>query len=565
MLKKDPGMVLLMSEKIDTDRAVRAYLLALREGVMPEHRPADCGSWANIVCELVERFEKYHGDAGAMARLFAVYERQYPQLADLLSSSSASCLVVPERDSGMPELPVEARLPPDASRGACAWLDRYEQFSKEASPEGYEQYHVFCGLWLLSTVAARRVYLPLQRKRITTNLMIALYGTSSVYAKSTTAEVALDVLSAAGLEYLLTPRRITPSKLLSDMAGYFDVAAYDKASPAGQRRMEQKLAMAGQRGMYFDEFGKFVQSMLRKNSTNAEYMSIFLELDGCPDHFDTSTISRGAETIEKPYLSLLGLMVPANLKDNARSGADFWTDGFWGRFSFVAAPPGPGSDATLDLGDLPIPSELIAPLVAWHERLGVPECEMEPIFDKKGEPSGKYESRCTALPETEARMSQLAYDAYKRYRSALKRLFQAFEHEDFNASYARLPETALRMALLMASLENNNRIELRHWARAQELAELLRQSLHEIYMQVNAPQEVESEDAKLEDAILRHLKRVGPLTLNALRTSYMKNYSTKQLESMLSQLMKYGKVESFATSHATKYKLIEEPQEDIEP
>ncbi len=591
------------------DRAVRAYLLALRTGTKPDIRP-DCGPWANIVCELVERFEKYHGDAGAMARLFAVYERQYPQLADLLtspsssptqehdrnarayllalrtgtkpdirpdcgqwttlveqfeehfekyhgnaeimqrlfadacqklpaladllSSSSASCLIVPERDSGMPALPRSAQLAPGASTNACRWLDTYEQFSKEASPEGYEQYHVFCGIWALSTVAARRVYLPLQRKRLYGNLMIALYGPSSLYAKSTTAEVAIDVIKAAGFAYLLAPRKITPQKLLSDMAGTFDPARYDEASPARQERIRQKLAFAGQRGLFFDEFGKFVQGMLRAQSADAEFERIFLEFDGCPSEFDSSTISRGAETIEQPYLALLGCITPPNIRKIARRGADLWNNGVWGRFSFVAAPPEGGKDDTLEPGELPIPSELIAPLITWHERLGVPECEFAPRSDQNGNPTGKYDLIRASLPETPATIAQPAYDAYKRYRSALKALMRSFEHDDFNASYARLPDTMLRIALLMASLENDNRIELRHVARAQELAEWLRQSMHEIYTQANSREASPSRAADLEKKIESILAKKGAMTLKALYYDHLKrHHSLKEIEDAL--------------------------------
>jgi Protein of unknown function (DUF3987) len=395
------------------------------------------------------------------------------------------------------------------------------------------------------------------RKKIYTNLMIALFAKSSTNAKSTTAQVALDVLYEAGLGYHLTPKRISPQKLTSDMAGAHIPVNYHEMTPDQQERTRRRLAMAGQRGMFLDEFGKFVKSVLRKQSTNADFVSLLLEFDACPKDFDTSTFSRGGENIEAPYLSLLGCMTPPDLRENSRSGADFWTDGFWARFSFVAAPPDADKDETLELGLLPIPEELIDQLTAWDERLGVPECYLDAIPGKDGEPSGKYTINRASLRETRAEMTDDAHAAFVRYRSALKALFKPLKHQDFNGSYIRLPETALRIAILMASLENNNLVEIRHWARAQELAELLRLSLHEMYSQVNASDMIESQGAKVEDEIIKHLTRHGALTVNTLRTSYMKQYSSKQLEEVLNAMIRGGTITKFKTSHSYKYALIQ--------
>ena len=66
----------------------------------------------------------------------------------------------------MPELSSREQIPPTYSQGACSWLNSYESFSHEASPEGFEDFHTFCGIWLLSSVAARRIYLPLRTMNV---------------------------------------------------------------------------------------------------------------------------------------------------------------------------------------------------------------------------------------------------------------------------------------------------------------------------------------------------------------------------------------------------------------
>ncbi|GCF11787.1 hypothetical protein KDI_53510 [Dictyobacter arantiisoli] len=82
-----------------------------------------------------------------------------------------------------------------------------------------------------------------------------------------------------------------------------------------------------------------------------------------------------------------------------------------------------------------------------------------------------------------------------------------FPHKDFRGSYNRLTEMALRMAILMASLENNNKITIKHWARAQELAELLRKNLHRLYDQVNGGEAKNSLELEIMKVIKEHFDR----------------------------------------------------------
>ncbi len=56
---------------------------------------------------------------------------------------------------------------------------------------------------------------------------------------------------------------------------------------------------------------------------------------------------------------------------------------------------------------------------------------------------------------------------------------------NLDGNYSRFPEKALWVAALFASLSNSLRIELSHWARAQEIAERWRAGTHELYSQLN--------------------------------------------------------------------------------
>ena len=66
------------------------------------------------------------------------------------------------------------------------------------------------------------------------------------------------------------------------------------------------------------------------------------------------------------------------------------------------------------------------------------------------------------------------------------------------------------MAVLLGSLENNRRVEMKHWHRAQRIAEDWRRNLHNLYEQLTAP--AASEAIATEDKIMQHIADKGPLT-----------------------------------------------------
>jgi hypothetical protein len=543
------------------DAEARDYINAMKQGKKPDAHPAFGEFWQEMIEELERKYAKFGGNPGAMTNIIDDMCRQHPALADLLNVKSPPARV----EVWVPELLEMARLDVRLGANACPELDMYIKFSREASSDAFDGYHAFCGMWLFSVIPGRRVYARIKRKRFYTNLMIALFGESSMFAKSFTAKVAKDILYALHLGYMLAPNRVTPQKLLSDMAGMYVPTNYAELDPEKQERQRKRLSMPQVKGVIWDELGKFVRAMLRKNSTSADFIDIFLEFDACPDEYENATISRGGEPIEKPYLALLGNITPPDLKENAKAGADFWTDGVWARFSFVVAPPATPDmindvvDEDDDEEELPIPEKLLEKLEAWHKRLGIPNCTIDEQLDKNDNPNGKFTIYRDPLPEQECTMDKEVKLAWKRYRIALRKMCLSFPHKDFHGSYNRLPETAMRMAVIMASLSNNNHIEMRHWAKAQELAEILRRYLHELYAQVNTNDTpFETPKATVEEEIIKHLERHGALTLNTLRHSYMRKWSVKEIEEGLKGLKRIGTVIEFSTSHSVKFKLAEE-------
>jgi hypothetical protein len=545
-----------------TFREQREYLYALRTGILPEDAPRPHFDALEPTVQLLEEIaSKSRGNARAIEQTMATLVERLPALAELLGTETHEAeppmVEVISDEPLVPPLPEGVALASEVSQGASPWLDAYEAYSRQVSPEGYDDFHIACGLWVLSTVAARRVYVPLS-KRVYTPLALALTARTSLFAKTTTASAAITLLQQAGLSWLLGDDETTPQKLLADMAGCLP-ANYGDLDEEQQARLRQRVAMSGQRGWYYDEFGQAVTAMMRTGGPMADFSGLLRRLDDCRQTYAYSTRSHGQEVIDKPYLALLANMTPADLRQYADKGNGFWRDGFWARFAFLTPPPHAFKNASFALDEVAVPSCLVETLRRWHRRLGVPTITITAIQDEKGKDSGHYRVERGALPEQPCRLEQEAYRAYDCYRLALRQLLAQSDNQDLDGSYARLSDRALRIAALLASLENEDRIELPQWARAQEIAEIMRRNLHELYRQVNAGQE----GTPLEDHLIDYLRslRGKSVTIRDIRRlgpSELRSQTSDVLRNELANLIRSGIVErkQLEGSRAEWYALI---------
>ncbi len=392
------------------DANARQYIEALLAGTRPE-KP-DVGRYAGPIGYLDEEFDRNPGNVENVLRAL-IKSKKYPELAALFNGSAASeqsSFQVPEIETlGCPELPETAKLPSNMSLNASPCLDQYIAYSKRFSPEAYEHFHEMCFLWALSTVAARRVKIPLGDDGYTP-LMLLMCAETSLVKKTTTAKAAMKLLNASGLGWFLGSKKTTPQKLVYDMAGVVP-----------------------------KNFGEL----------DPDFQSLLLEMDSCEPIYDNSTIQRGTEIIENPYLAVLGSMTPSNISKYAKRGSEFWTDGFWARFAFVCAPKGAGEDHPFEMGEWPVPGYLIGRMQEWHFRLGVPEAHVDPVLDEKNKDTGRFTSRRDELPQNVCTFGEGVYEAWKRYRSTLKSIIRSWNTTDLNGNYDRLPTKAIRVAALL--------------------------------------------------------------------------------------------------------------------
>lgn len=409
-------------------------------------------------------------------------------------------------------LPAYATIQGDIEN-ACPWLAQYVEYSKRESGRAWPTFHYAVGLWVLSTIAARRVRVMANKWQYP-SLYFLLLARSSEWAKTTTAQIGIQTVKDAGLGFLLLPDEMTPESMIQTKSRY-EVAVKMGAHATTREGLINRMLFAGQRSWFYEEFGNKLSAILNPSSRHHVYHSIIRQLDDHAESYESTTITRGGETIHNPYMAMLGNLTPADMS-RAGAGSPLWGDGFWARFIFAAPPieetpqyipPGQGR------GNIPI--SLCSPLLNWHNRLGVPKYDqaLPEIDENDTKKGGKqrpadsviYRKDPTIHPTTTLSIDPAAHEMAMNYDRALYELRQRLP-DDIKPNYARFPAIAWRVALLFASLGDSPTITTGHWGAAQTIAELFRGDLGNAYNAINHGQSMRGEPRKAtEDKVLRFI------------------------------------------------------------
>jgi hypothetical protein len=255
-----------------------------------------------------------------------------------------------------------------------------------------------------------------------------------------------------------------------------------------------------------------LQQMHRMDSPMAMFHELLRRLDDDEESFSSETIQRGLEFIGHPYLSLLTSSTPHDLAPFMTPGAKWWHDGFWPRFAFIV-PDAPPVTTRRPQGRTVPPSALISALDTWHRSLGLPVIEVEKVVDQHDRPTGRFRIHREPFPCQTLAVAQDAEDAYNAYGDAM---WTQDIPRDLIPSYARLPHKALRIATLLASLQDQSSVQLSHWARAQQITEDWRAMLHQVLLMMGETGYA-SKDAQVEDQIEAMLAQEGPLPLRTIQ------------------------------------------------
>lgn len=533
-----------------------------------------CGDWESVCYSFLQNYVtgyELRGFDGAKAFVDITYEslaKDNPDLKTLLdgglkeksasflqsstslyTSAQSTCPPLQELhfvhpDTGEHEV-VDARVDYTLGTKSRVWLDAYIAFSKKWAPRGHYLFHEGAGLFLLSAIARRRIYIPIQSGKYTP-LYILFTAETSKFTKSTTMKVAEEVLDKAGMGWLVLPRKMTPQFFFTIASGRIP-DDFDKISDMQLREdLLRQLRYCAQRPMVIDEFGSRLESFAASNGVMRPYHDLFLHWDGCPLSDDDSALGSGAKKIYEPYISVLAAMTPENFKNlSSKSNSNLWATGFMNRFVLLTPPEHAYSLATWPIGEMVVPEELTQPLRDFDESLQEREVGVDPLVNDKGQLTGKYTIKLGKLPRNRTHIDQEVLDAYASYDTSLHVMMN---NEEFNipkelhGSYQRFAEKALRVAALLAWMDNDGYMTLSHWIAAQEVAERWRISIHEFLYQVG---DVEStKEKKYEDALLRVFEKLdGWARVVDMRKKC--GMSTEQLLRVLHSLLESGTIVSY--------------------
>ncbi len=464
---------------------------------------------------------------------------------------------------GVPALPSNAWIDYSLGKDACPWLDSYVAYSKGDATRSANTFHQAVGLWVLDTVVAGRLEGSVKGTE-STNLYIMLLAPSTLYAKSTCAKIGSNLLREAGLGGLLLSNQQTPQAYVKS------ISTKSQEEKLLSDFMDEKetlqVQFPSQRGWYYDEFGNHLSEIMRRSSPMSAYLEIFKTFFDGDAEWSKDTITRGSEETLRPYLSLLCSTTPDDLKEFAGKDSRLWKDGTFARFALVTPEPDEQPSKTRRTNEkLAFPKNLVQDLVNWHNRLGVPQIDKELLaFMKqstKGDDSDGAEPEkinvkeiVDALPVNYIRFSDEAYNAFYNYMDGLQDVITDHKIDKLASNYGRLPVICARMALLFASLADADEVELKHWAKAQEITEGWRKLLHNT-LDILSNTDKTSVEAEAEDKVKKVLK-TGKLSRAEIKNLAFKNsLSDNQLQILLDNMVRLGTILQEKTKRTVKYYL----------
>jgi len=247
---------------------------------------------------------------------------------------------------------------------------------------------------------------------------------------------------------------------------------------------------------------------------------------------------------------LLAIMTPADIVPFAKRGAAMWNDGFWARFAFVCPDKEESKRERFPVGERIVPKSIVDPLMAWHNKLGMPNIDIEDVTDEDDKKTGRKHVVVGEYKPKTCIMDQRIPDVFYAYHDGLNDLLKKSSRTDLDGNYARFAEKAMRIAILLASFENDNYIELTHWEKAQSITERWRKNLSSLFSQVVTTAESD-EKRSSEDKFVACLRKHDNLTLREIRQRT--GLSADEAIQIEVNLLKLGIITSSKTLHSVRY------------
>src|SRR5919108_3573821 len=193
------------TEQAQLDLAARAVISYLEGEAVDLHNIERFGQHHDVIFKLSVVYIAYIdprkpdlGRAQARQRVaeaWQILRPQHPLLAAAVEALLAPPIV---EEPGYLPLPEGAGVDDARAAEASPWLDDYIAWSRRWAPRAFEDFHEACGLFDLATTAARRVRIEFGHG-VYPSLYLGLAGRTTMWTKTTAADLAVGLLKQAGL------------------------------------------------------------------------------------------------------------------------------------------------------------------------------------------------------------------------------------------------------------------------------------------------------------------------------------------------------------------------------
>jgi hypothetical protein len=440
-----------------------------------------------------------------------------------------------------PELPAWARLDPALGKGAGTWVETYLAAARCVSPMTPELFHESLALWLAAVAVARRLVLRLSHGNLYPNLFVAWLAQTTLWRKSTALDFGRGIARHI-FPHLMAPQDTTPEAFLSDLAG-MEPTNLDKMPDDVRAMWRAERNFAGQRGFALDELSGILATAGR--DYGAGLIEAFLHFFDCDPLFVRSSRGQGRVAVRDSCLSVLGASTPAAMAEHL--GVDrLWSMGWWPRFALLTPETERPEWQEATGCSIEARDAVAAPLRRLYERLP------QPIWPEPPEAVG-------------VTLGPGVFEAWAKYNRACgHELLTSDLDGRLWGTYGRLPTQALKVSMLLAALDWGTTpgpcIDLRHLARAMQIAETWRASAHRVIEVATS-----TEWGRFRLRVLRQLAKAGSDGAT-LRDVYrqMQDMRPGDIEETLQQMVTAEEVEVMPTpagkrgQPTKRYRLVKE-------
>lgn len=430
------------------------------------------------------------------------------------------------------------------------WLEQYVAFAVEAAPATPRSFHEALGLFAASAVIARRLHVRMGLLNIFTNLYLMILAPSTWYRKSSGWDVLTNLLEEAELSHYLLPESMTPESMTQEMSLNIPPQVLATAEELRQQWLLER-AFAAQRSMMVDEVSGWFDGF--KRDYNTGLAAQFLKFYDCPRNPGTrQTKAEWRTIIRNVYLSFLGVSAPSSMSDHL-SNKRLWTDGTWARFAIILPDRPPVFDFYPD-AIMNVPAHLLRGINRLANLFSVPLA----LLSEEEDTDGSKHKVVKLLHEEPPQLIDLPQEVRAAWEAYAYACFQMtlepdLIEEELRANYGRLPTQAIKVAMILAALDTEHppvQLTLAHWAKAQQIVEDWRYSLHLLRHKSAASQGQRDLDKIV--SFLNGKGADGAKTRDIARKTHLK---VEELRRYMEELSRQGLVELFYVANSKGRKL----------